>query len=35
LYLAEYVWRYNHRQLNLKEQENHLMKLLHKYIRSG
>jgi len=35
LYLGEYVWRYNHRHLNLKEQENYLMKLLQKYIRSG
>jgi len=35
LYLGEYVWRYNHRRLNLKEQEKHLMKLLQKYIRSG
>jgi len=35
LYLGEYVWRYNHRHLNLKEQKNHLMKLLNKYIRSG
>jgi transposase len=35
LYLGEYVWRYNHRQLNLKEQENYLMKSLNKYIRYG
>jgi len=35
LYLGEYVWRYNHRHLNLKEQKNYLMKLLKKYIRSG
>jgi len=35
LYLGEYVWRYNHRQLNLKEQENYLINLLNKYIRSG
>jgi len=35
LYLGEYVWRYNHRQLNLKERENYLMKLLNNYIRSG
>ena len=33
LYLGEYVWRYNHRHQNLKEQENHLIKLLKKYIR--
>lgn len=35
LYLGEYVWRYNHRQLNLKKQENYLINLLNKYIRSG
>jgi transposase-like protein len=35
LYLGEYVWRYNHRQLNLKEQENYLINLLNKYIRYG
>jgi transposase len=35
LYLGEYVWRYNHRHLNLKQQENHLVKLLNKYIRYG
>ena len=35
LYLGEYVWRYNHRHLNLKEQKTYLMKLLFKYIRSG
>jgi transposase-like protein len=35
LYLGEYVWRYNHRNLNLKEQENYLVKLLNKYIRYG
>ncbi len=33
LYLGEYVWRYNYRHMNLKEQENYLMKLLKKYIR--
>ncbi|MCK5193136.1 MAG: IS1595 family transposase [Desulfobulbaceae bacterium] len=33
LYLGEYVWRYNHRHLNLKEQENYLTKLFKKYIR--
>ena len=33
LYLGEYVWRYNHRYLDLKEQENYLIKLLNKYIR--
>ena len=33
LYLGEYVWRYNHRHLILKEQENYLIKLLNKYIR--
>ena len=35
LYLGEYVWRYNHRYLNLKEQEKYLTKSLKKYIRSG
>ena len=35
LYLGEYVWRYNHRQLNLKEQENYLINLLNNYIRYG
>ena len=33
LYLGEYVWRYNHRYLDLKEQENYLIKLLNEYIR--
>ena len=33
LYLGEYVWRYNHRYLYLKEQENYLIKLLNEYIR--
>lgn len=28
LYLAEYVWRYNHRALSRKEQLHHLLKLL-------
>jgi len=28
IYLGEYVWRYNHRTLNLKEQENLLFKLI-------
>ena len=35
LYLGEYVWRYNNRNLNLKEQEKYLLKLLKKYIRYG
>lgn len=35
LYLGEYIWRYNHRHLNLKEQESHLMKPLTKYLRCG
>ena len=34
-YLGEYVWRYNHRHMNFKEQEKHLTKLLKKYFRSG
>jgi len=29
LYLAEYVWRYNHRDLTLKQQLNRLLKLLY------
>jgi transposase len=33
LYLGECVWRYNHRYLDLKEQENYLIKLLNEYIR--
>lgn len=28
LYLGEYVWRYNHRKLNFKEQENALLSIL-------
>lgn len=35
LYLGEYVWRYNHRNINFKEQVNYVLKLLKKYIRSG
>jgi transposase-like protein len=31
LYLAEYVWRYNHRKLSLKERERILFDLLSKY----
>lgn len=31
LYLGEYVWRYNHRSLSLKEQEKLLYKLIIKY----
>jgi transposase len=34
LYLGEYVWRYNHRNLTFKEREKRLLKLLNKYIRS-
>ncbi len=33
LYLGEYVWRYNHRKLSLKEQENLLFKRIIKYFR--
>ncbi|MFH0819853.1 MAG: IS1595 family transposase [bacterium] len=29
LYLGEYVWRYNHRQFSLKEQENLIFKLIY------
>lgn len=28
LYLAEYVWKFNHRKLSIKSQENRLLKLL-------
>ena len=31
LYLGEYVWRYNHRNLNYKNQESHLLSMLFKY----
>lgn len=31
LYLGEYVWRYNHRKLNFKEQENTLLSTLFKH----
>ncbi len=31
LYLAEYVWRYNHRCLTLSQQVARLMRLLHQY----
>ncbi len=34
LYLAEYSWRYNHRKLNLKEQEKILLNLIFQYFRS-
>jgi len=30
IYLGEYVWRYNHRNLAFKEQENRLIKLVNK-----
>ena len=33
IYLGEYVWRYNHRKLSFKEQENLLFKLLIKHFR--
>lgn len=32
IYLGEYVWRYNHRKLSLKEQENLLFKRIIKYL---
>jgi transposase-like protein len=35
LYLGEYVWRYNHRNLTFKEREKCLLRLLNNYIRSG
>jgi transposase-like protein len=34
LYLGEYVWRYNHRHLNVKERENILLTLLSDHFRS-
>jgi transposase len=34
IYLGEYVWRYNHRKMNFKEQEKLLMTLLYQNIRS-
>lgn len=34
IYLGEYVWRYNHRNLSLKEQENLLFKLIIQYFKS-
>jgi transposase len=35
LYLGEYVWRYNYRKLNFKEQEKRLITITYQYIRSG
>jgi len=35
LYLGEYVWRYNYRKLNFKEQENKLITISYQYIQSG
>lgn len=34
LYLGEYVWRYNHRKLNFKEQENIVFKLIIQHFKS-
>jgi transposase-like protein len=31
LYLAEYVWRFNHRHLNIKQQVDKLLSLLYKH----
>ncbi|MFH1540991.1 MAG: hypothetical protein ABID79_03960 [Elusimicrobiota bacterium] len=31
LYLAEYVWIYNHRHFTIKQQINEILNLLHKY----
>lgn len=31
LYLGEYVWRYNHRHLTIKEQVSHLLNLVEKH----
>jgi len=35
LYLAEYVWRYNHRGLKIKDQINCILALLHNSYESG
>lgn len=35
LYLGEYFWRYNHRNMNFKEAQKCLMALLNQNIRSG
>jgi transposase len=35
LYLAEYVWRYNHRGLKIKDQINRILALLHNSYKSG
>ena len=35
LYLAEYVWRYNHRRLSIDQQVHQLMRLLEKTISSS
>ena len=35
LYLGKYVWRYNYRTLNFKEQENRLTTICYQNIRSG
>ena len=35
LYLGEYVWRYNYRKLNFKEQEKQLKTICYQNIRSG
>lgn len=34
IYLGEYVWRYNHRNLSLKEQENLLFKTIIQHFKS-
>jgi hypothetical protein len=34
LYLGKYVWRYNHRTMNFKEQETYLLKTTYQYIGS-
>lgn len=34
LYLAEYVWRYNHRTMNFKEREKRLITMIYNKIRS-
>lgn len=34
IFLGEYVWRFNHRKLSLKEQENRLFNLIFQHFRS-
>lgn len=34
IFVGEYVWKYNHRNLNLKEQENRVVSIFFKYLRA-